>query len=694
MKFYDSDKIRNIVLVGPAGAGKTSLAEAFLYNSGANNRLGSVDAGTSICDFLEEEIEKKMSVSGKLAAIEWKENKINLLDTPGSPDFIGEIIRMAYVADSFVMVLDAATGVDAQAMKLFELVEGKPGLFFVNKLENERANYDSTFEQIKERLCSNVVPVCIPMGIEKNYTGIIDLINEKAITFDETGKQANVGDIPAEYADKVAKYKEQMIESIVETDEAMMEKYLEGEEISPADLMKAFENASAEGKILGVVCGIAAKNNGVSKLMDIINEYMPSPLRIGKITALDVDSDKEIDIEVSKDKEACAFIFKNMIEGQAGEIAYLRLYTGKFSGGELKNVNKNSSERVNQIYTLRGKEKLDLTEIAAGDIATTVKLKNTSTNDTLCAPKCDFKIKPIKFPESLIAIAIVPKTQADQDKLGTALNKMKSEDPTLLINFNPEFLQTIVSGMGEQHLNMVINRLKKRYTLDVDVEKPRIAYRETVRKQINSEKKYKKQSGGKGQYGHCLIEIHPLPKGEGFQFEDKIFGGSIPAKYIPAIEKGVKEAMEKGVLADYPVIDVKVVVYDGSYHDVDSSEMAFKLAGAMAFKDGMVKADPVILEPIMEVEVVVPDDYMGDIMGDLNGRRGRIMGTEAYKKGFQKIRATVPEADMYKYINDLRSMTQGQGTYTMKFSHYEETPHNVQEKVVDEAKKLKEEAAK
>jgi elongation factor G len=692
MKFYDSDKIRNVVLLGPSGTGKTSVAEAILFNAGANNRLGSVDAGTSMCDFTEEEQTKKMSISGSLATIEWNDNKINLLDTPGSSDFYGEVVRMIKPSEAFAMVLDAGIGVDAHTMKLYDDAEGRAGVIYINKMEGERANFENTLTQIKERISSSALPICIPMGQQKDFKGIIDLINDKAITCDESGKDLTVGDIPAEYADEAAKYKEQLMESIVETDEEMMEKYLEGEEIAPEDLMKAFVAGAKKGELFGVLCGSATLNIGVQKLMDIMVNYMPAPIEVGNFVAIDEETGEEIEVAYDNASSFSALVFKTSTEGQSGETIFLKTYTGKFAGGEVKNLTNNSSERLNNIATLRGKEKEEIKELAAGDIAVTVKLKSTTTNDTLSNGKDGFKIKPIIFPEALIAIAIVPKTQADQDKLGVALNKLKAEDPTLRINFNPEFLQTIVSGMGEQHMNVIINRLKSRNNLEVDVEKPRIAYRETIKKMVNTEKKYKKQSGGKGQYGHCMLEMHPLERGKGFEFENKIFGGKIPAKYIPAIEKGCKESMDKGALAGYPVLDIKVVVYEGSFHAVDSSEMAFKLAGSMAFKDGMVKASPVLLEPINELEVVVPDEYMGDIMGDLNGRRGRIMGTEAYKKGFQKIKATVPEAEMYKYINDLRSMTQGQGTFTMKFSNYEETPMNIQEKIIEETKKLAAEA--
>ncbi len=693
MKFYDSDRIRNIVLLGSAGSGKTSLAEAVLFNTEANNRLGSVDNATSICDFMEEEQEKKMSINGCLAATEYKDTKINLLDAPGSSDFQGEPIRMAYAADAFVMVVDASVGIDARAMKMYEYVEGKPGLVFVNKMEVDRANFEITLSQIRDRISSGALPLCIPMGLEKNFTGIIDLIKEKAIMSDETGKNVREEEIPDDYKDEVAKYKEQLVEAIVETNEEIMEKYLEGEKISNELLIKTFAEGAKKGDLLPVLCGAAGKNVGVYKVLENIVTYMPSAKDVGNVLAIDKETGEEIEYAIDPDGDFAAFVFKNMTEGQAGESTFFKVYSGKFSGGEVKNITADASERVNNLYTMRGKEKIDIESVGAGDIAVTVKLKNTHTNDTLSTSKDAVEFKKIEFPESLIAIAVVPKTKADQDKLGSALTKIKDEDPTLKVDFNPEFLQTIVSGMGEQHLNIVLKRLKNRNNLDVEVEKPRIAYRETIRKQVNAEKKYKKQSGGKGQYGHCLIEMHPLERGKGFEFEDKIFGGSIPAKYVPAVEKGCKEAMDKGILAGYPVIDVKVVVYDGSYHNVDSSDMAFKLAGSMAFKDGMEKANPVILEPIMEVEVIVPDEYMGDIMGDVNGRRGRIMGTEAYKKGFTLVRATVPEAEMYKYINDLRSMTQGQGTFLMKFSHYDPAPSNVQDKIIEETKKLEEEAA-
>ncbi|PLX17797.1 MAG: elongation factor G [Candidatus Muiribacterium halophilum] len=695
MKFYDSNAIRNVVLVGGNGTGKTSIAEAMLFNSGANNRLGSVDAGTAVCDFLEEETDKKMSISGTLATFEVRNTKINLMDTPGSPDFMGEVIRMARVADAYILTVDASSGVDAQTIRNFEYVEGKSGVVFINKMEVERANFENALTQVKERISSSALPITIPMGKEKDFKGVIDLINEKAITCDETGKNLKVEDIPAEYSDMVASYKEQLVEAIVETDEALMEKYLEGEEISAEQLMDTFVQASKKGELIGVLCGAAGKNIGVQKLTDIIVDYMPSPAEVKTVDMIDEDTGEEITVEMDGSAPVSAFVFKTMSESQAGETIYFRTYTGTFSGGELNNPSKSSSERVNQINSLCGKEKVDIGgKMAAGDIATTVKLKNTKTSDTLYEGKFGKTFKPIEFPPALIKIAIVPKTQADKDKLSAALTKLTDEDPTLNVNFNPEFLQTIVLGMGEQHINVLRKRLSNKFSLEVEVEKPRIAYRETIRAKVTAEKKYKKQSGGKGQYGHCVIEMGPIERGKGFEFEDKIFGGAIPAKYIPSIEKGCKEAMDKGVLAGYPVIDIKVVVMDGSFHAVDSSDMAFKLAGSMAFKDGMEKAKPVLLEPISLVTVIVPDEYMGDIMGDMNGRRGRIMGSEAYKKGFTKIKATVPEAEMFKYINDLRSMTQGQGTFLTEHSHYDPTPANVQDKVIEETKKLEEEAEK
>jgi len=693
MNNYKTENIRNVSFIGNGGTGKTSIMEAIIYNLGGNNRLGSVTDGTSLCDYQPEELKRKMSMLAKLVALEKNGKKFNFFDTPGFDDFQAEVKRVIPYTENIFLVVDPSTGIVGHTEKVWDFAENTNNAkgIFINKLDKERVDFYSMVSLLEESISNKAVPVFIPIGKEADFKGIVDVIHQKAYITE--GNASKATDIPEDLKGKVEELREKLMESAAESDEALMEKYFEEGTLSEKEFIDGLKKSYAQGSFCPIFCGSSLKNIGIREFVDFSEDFFANPLINDTMTGINPDNNEEVTRRLSEDDPISLFIFKTQSEQHTGELVFFKMVSGVLkTGTDLKNTTSDNTERINQIVTFKAKEKMDISEVCPGDIAVTMKLKGSYTNDTLCSPKAIIAYPAIEFPAPVISIALVPKTKNDQEKCASALSKFVEEDPTFRMEFIPEFSQLIVSGMGESHLNNIIEKLRNRFNVQVDVEKPRIKYRETIKKRTKCEKKYKKQSGGRGQYGHVVMEISPLSIEENYKFSEKIFGGSIPAKFIPSIEKGVKEGMISGVLAGCPVIGVETVVLDGSYHDVDSSDMAFKIAGSMAFKDGLEKANSVLLEPVMEVEIIVPEEFMGDVMGDLNSRRGRILGMNAKGKN-QVIKALVPEAELYKYINDLRSMSQGKGTFAMKFDHYEEIPANISQNVISELKQFKEQEA-
>lgn len=687
MKNYTTEKIRNVALISHGGAGKTSLAEAMLFTSGAINRLGKVDAGTTTTDFDPEEIKRQITINTSLAPVEWGGVKINLLDTPGYFDFIGDVAGAMRVADAAVVVVSAISGVEVGTEKVWTYADENnlPRLVFVNRMDRENANFARVLAQLQEFFGPNVVPIQIPVGAEASFKGVVDIVKMKAFTFSGDGKKIEEGAIPAELADTVESYREKLMEAVAESDDDLLMKYLEGEPLTDEEMQTGLRKGTLTGKVVPVMCGAATLNFGMQPLLDIIASAFPSPADREAVQAKK-DDGAEVTVKIAAAGPVSALVFKTFADPFVGKISYFKVYSGTLKGdSQLHNANKDKGERLGQVFTMLGKNQINLDAVPAGDIAAVAKLQATATGDTLCDKNQCFVFPPIEFPDPVTTFAVEPKKQGEEDKVAAGLARFLEEDPTFRMERNTEVKQTLISGMGELHLEIITSKLAKKFGVEVDLLLPKIPYKETIRGTAKVEGKHKKQSGGRGQFGHVWIEFSPLPSGEYFVFEDKIFGGSVPRQYIPAVEKGLREALESGILAGYPVVDIKASLYDGSYHNVDSSEMAFKIAAHLAFKKGVEQARPVLLEPVMHVEVTVPEQFMGDIMGDMNSRRGRIMGMEP-KEGFQVIRASVPMSEMLKYAIDLRSMTQGRGTFRMNFDHYEEVPAHIAEQVVAQAK--------
>ncbi|NLN06260.1 MAG: elongation factor G [Firmicutes bacterium] len=688
MKYYTTEKIRNVALISHGGAGKTSLAEAMLFTSGAINRLGKIEAGTTTTDFDAEEIKRQITINTSLAPVEWKGVKINLLDTPGFFDFIGDVASALRVADAAVVVVSSTSGVEVGTEKVWTYADENnlPRLVFVNRMDRENANYDKVLAQLQEFFGLNVVPVQLPIGAEASFRGVVDLVKMKALTFSGDGRKVEEGEIPSDLAAAAEEYREKLMEAVAESDDDLLMKYLEGEPLTDEEINSGLRKGTLTGKIVPVLCGAATLNFGMQPLLDMIATAFPSPTDIGSVAGSTPEGEEEINVKIDAAEPVSALVFKTFADPYVGKISYFKVYSGTLSAdSQLYNANKGKDERLGQLFTMLGKNQINLDKVPAGDIAAVAKLQVTATGDTLCDKKRAFVFPPITFPEPVTTFAVEPKKQGEEDKVAVGLARFLEEDPTFRMERNTETKQTLISGMGELHLEIITSKLAKKFGVEVELTLPRIPYKETIRGTAKVEGKHKKQSGGRGQYGHVWIEFSPLPAGEYFVFEDKIFGGAVPRQYIPAVEKGLREAMENGVLAGYPVVDIKATLYDGSYHTVDSSELAFKIAAHLAFKKGMEQAQPVLLEPIMYVEVTVPEQFMGDIMGDLNSRRGRILGMEAVG-GNQVIKAHVPQAEMLKYAIDLRSMTQGRGSFSMKFDHYEEVPAHIAEQIIAEAK--------
>lgn len=694
MKGFTTERIRNVALISHGGAGKTSLAEAMLYTSGAINRLGKVDAGNTTTDFDPDEIKRQVTIGTALAPLEWKGVKVNLLDTPGFFDFIGEVQGALRVADSAIVAVCAVSGVEVGTEKVWSYADAYnlPRLVFINKIDRENANFDAVLEQLRQFFGVKVFPLQFPLGQENSFKGVIDLVKMKALVYtDNTGLALQEEDIPAELQEKALNLREKLVEAAAEADDELMEKYLEEEPLSEEEINRALRIGTLEGKIVPVLCGSGIMNYGIQPLLDLVTSALPSPAdRPPAPGTLPGKADEEVVRKADPGEPLSALVFKTLADPYVGRVNYFRVYSGTLKAdSQVFNFNKEKAERIGSLFFMRGKNQIQTDQIIAGDIGAVAKLAVTATGDTLGDKNNPIVFPPIEFPEPVISFAVEPKSKGDEEKVSAGLARFLEEDPTFRVERNTETKQIIISGMGDMHLDVIVERLSKKFGVDVNLKTPKVPYKETIRGTSKKEGKYKKQSGGRGQYGHVFLEISPLPRGEGFVFEDKIVGGVVPRQYIPAVEKGVLEAMEEGNLAKYPVVDIKVSLYDGSYHTVDSSEMAFKIAASMALRGAIDQADPVLLEPIMDVEVTIPENFMGDIMGDLNSRRGRIQGM-APGQGLQVIKAQVPLAEMFDYAIDLRSMTQGRGFFTMKFSHYEEVPFQEAEKIIAAAKAEKE----
>ena len=682
---FPLDKIRNIGIMAHIDAGKTTTTERILFYTGKTHKIGEVHDGAATMDWMVQEQERGITITSAATTCTWKGHSINIIDTPGHVDFTVEVERSLRVLDGSVAVFSAKGGVEPQSETVWRQAEeyNVPRIAYMNKMDTTGADFFNAVQMMKDRLGANAVPIQIPMGAEDQFVGLIDLVKMQAIVYgDDLGKDEEFEPIPEEYVEEAQKWRQNLLEAVAEGDDDLMEKYLEGEDLTEDEINATIRKMTCACKMFPVTCGSSYKNKGVQPLLDAIIAYMPAPTDVADIKGVDPETGEETTRPSSDDAPFAALAFKIATDPYVGRLAFFRVYSGKLTAGSyVYNSSKGKRERIGRILRMHSNHRTEIEEVYAGDIAAAVGLKDTGTGDTLCDEKAPVILESMVFPEPVISVAIEPKTKADQEKMGIALGKLAEEDPTFRVRTDPESSQTIISGMGELHLDIIVDRLKREFHVDCTVGNPQVAYRETIRKAVKSEGKFVRQSGGKGQYGHCWLELTPLKPGEGFKFENKILGGAIPKEYIAPVQAGVEEAMENGVVAGYPMVDIGVTVYDGSYHEVDSSEMAFKIAGSMGFKSGAAKADPVLLEPYMKVEVTVPEEYMGDVIGDLNSRRGRIEGMEA-RNGAQIISAFVPLSEMFGYATDLRSKTQGRGNYSMEVDHYEEVPKNIAEAIV------------
>ena len=682
---FPLDKIRNIGIMAHIDAGKTTTTERILFYTGKTHKIGEVHDGAATMDWMVQEQERGITITSAATTCTWKGHSINIIDTPGHVDFTVEVERSLRVLDGSVAVFSAKGGVEPQSETVWRQAEeyNVPRIAYMNKMDTTGADFFNAVQMMKDRLGANAVPIQIPMGAEDQFVGLIDLVKMQAIVYgDDLGKDEEFEPIPEEYVEEAQKWRQNLLEAVAEGDDDLMEKYLEGEDLTEDEINATIRKMTCACKMFPVTCGSSYKNKGVQPLLDAIIAYMPAPPDVADIKGVDPETGEETTRPSSDDAPFAALAFKIATDPYVGRLAFFRVYSGKLTAGSyVYNSSKGKRERIGRILRMHSNHRTEIEEVYAGDIAAAVGLKDTGTGDTLCDEKAPVILESMVFPEPVISVAIEPKTKADQEKMGIALGKLAEEDPTFRVRTDPESSQTIISGMGELHLDIIVDRLKREFHVDCTVGNPQVAYRETIRKAVKSEGKFVRQSGGKGQYGHCWLELTPLKPGEGFKFENKIVGGAIPKEYIAPVQAGVEEAMENGVVAGYPMVDIGVTVYDGSYHEVDSSEMAFKIAGSMGFKSGAAKADPVLLEPYMKVEVTVPEEYMGDVIGDLNSRRGRIEGMEA-RNGAQIISAFVPLSEMFGYATDLRSKTQGRGNYSMEVDHYEEVPKNIAEAIV------------
>jgi len=687
---YSLDKTRNIGIMAHIDAGKTTSTERILFYTGMSHRIGEVDEGTATMDWMEQEKERGITITSAATTCFWKDYRINIIDTPGHVDFTIEVERSLRVLDGAVAIFDSGQGVEPQSETVWRQADKYhvPRIAFINKMDKIGADFFESVKSMVDRLKANPVPIQIPIGAENTFRGPVDLITMKAVYFDDEtlGAKYVIDEIPADLQEVAREYRDKMIEKLADHDDVIMEKYLGGEEITEEEIKKALRKATISMKLNPVLCGSSFKNKGVQLLLDAIIEYLPSPIDLPPVKGVNPDNEGEIERRPDDNEPFSALAFKIMTDPFVGQLTYFRVYSGVLnSGSYLHNSTKDTTERIGRLLKMHANKREEIKAVYAGEIAAAVGLKNTTTGDTLCDKDKPIILERIEFPEPVISIAIEPKTKADQEKMTLSLQKLAQEDPSFRLKTDEETGQTIISGMGELHLEIIVDRLMREFKVEANVGKPQVAYRETIKGKVESEGKYIKQTGGRGQYGHVWIEVEPKAPGEGFEFENDIVGGSIPREYIPAVEKGIKEALDSGVLAGYPVVDVKVRLFDGSYHDVDSSEMAFKIAGSMAFKDGVKRANPILLEPIMDLEVIVPEEYMGDVIGDINSKRGKILGVRP-RSGAQVITAEVPLSEMFGYATDLRSLTQGRALFTLQFARYEEAPRNIAEQIVAKVK--------
>jgi len=684
MRDYPLEKVRNIGTIAHIDAGKTTVTEGILYITGRIHKIGEVHQGETQMDWMEQEKERGITITSAATTCFWKDHRINIIDTPGHVDFTAEVERSLRVLDGAVVIFDGKMGVEPQSETVWRQADKYhvPRICFVNKINQTGGDFYSSLNSIRERLCSNSYPIALPIGFEKEINGLVDLVEMKSYTYkDYTDKELTVGEVPADMLDKVNQYRRELMEKVVEADDALMAKYLEQGELTTEEFKLAIRKSVISGQFFAIMGG-DGRGVIVNKLLDAIVDYLPSPLDLPPVEAQLLDSEEKVMIAPNDTDPFAALAFKIATDPFVGRLCFIRVYTGILQAGSyVLNSSNGKKERVGRIVRLHANKRGDIQEVYSGEIAAVVGLKDTTTGDTMCDEKRPLILEKITFPEPVIRVAIEPKTKADQDKLGIALVKLAEEDPTFRINSDEETGQTIIAGMGELHLEIIVDRLRREFKVEANVGAPQVAYRESIKKSVEQEGKFIRQSGGRGQYGHVYLRLEPLEPGKGFEFENAIVGGVVPKEYIPAVEKGVVEACNRGVIAGYPVVDVKVTIFDGSYHEVDSSEMAFKVAGSMALQDGVRKADPIILEPIMSVEVITPEEFMGDVMGDLNSKRGQItsMTDRAQAK---VVAAKVPLSEMFGYATSLRSMTQGRAFFTMEPSHYSEVPRNIAEEII------------
>ncbi|MBS7298730.1 MAG: elongation factor G [Eubacteriales bacterium] len=686
MNNYKMENIRNIAVMGHGKCGKTTLVEAMLFNAGATDRMGSVLDGTSVCDYDTEEIKRQLSVSCAFAPVEWKDTKLNVIDTPGFFDFVGEVKEGLRAADSALIALSGRSGVSVGTEQVFKYArtKGVPIVFFVNKIDDNRADYQRTLEEMKEKFGKSITPFVYPIREGDEFKGFVDIVDMTARRYE--GQDRVDIPVPEGMAEIVAPLRDMIMEAVAETDDALMNKYFNGEEFTFDEIQKAIRKGVKDGSIYPVYCGSGLDNIGVRSLMDGISKYLPAPNEIAEIAHV-ASSGEPIEVVQEVSDSAAAIVFKTIADPYVGKMSAFRVYSGTVNADStLFNANKGENERIGKLYMLRGKKQIEVKSVSAGDIGVVAKLDKTGTGDTLCAENKNIILTGIDFPEPVLSMAVEAVKKGDEEKIISGLNKLAEEDPTFSITNNTETKQTLINGQGEQHIDILSSKLKAKYGVEMNLSEPIVAYRETIRGKVKAEGKHKKQSGGHGQYGHVFIEFEPCVSEE-MIFEEKVFGGSVPKNYFPAVEKGLRDACASGVLAGYPVVNLKATLVDGSYHPVDSSEMAFKTAAAIAFKDGIANAKPVLLEPIGKLRVYIPEAVMGDIIGDINKRRGQIMGMgESDREGLNLVEAEVPMAEMFKYATDLRSMSQGRGTFTFAFERYQEAPANVAQKVIEDRK--------
>ncbi|HEY4519126.1 MAG TPA: elongation factor G [Candidatus Paceibacterota bacterium] len=694
-RIYPLEKVRNIGIIAHIDAGKTTVSERVLFYTGVSHKIGEVHEGEAIMDWMEQEKERGITITAAATTCFWTpthanknksfEHRINLIDTPGHVDFTVEVERSLRVLDGGVVVFDGVAGVEPQSETVWHQADKYkvPRVCFINKLDRTGANWEKDLASIRERLNPKAVPIQIPVGEEDQFSGVIDLITRKFISFSgDHGEKINIADIPESEKEKVKKYREEMLEMVASEDDAIMEKYLEGAELSESEIKNSIRKSTVAGIINPVLCGSALKNKGVQLMLDAVIDYLPSPTERGAVRGISPKTGEEIKREVNDTEPFAALAFKVASDPFVGSLVFFRVYSGWLAKGSyVYNSIKGEKERIGRIVRLHANQREEVEEIFAGEIGAAVGLKNTTTGDTLCDEDQPIILEQIIFPEPVISIRIEPKTKADQEKMGMALKRLSEEDPTFRIRVDQETAETIISGMGELHLEILVDRMKREFGVEANVGNPQVAYRETIKGKSEAEGKYIKQSGGRGQYGHVRLRVEPLERGAGFEFENELKGGSVPQEYVPAVEKGVKEALERGVVAGYPLKDIRVIIYDGSYHEVDSSEAAFKIAGSMAVQECVKKASPIILEPVMKVVSITPEQFMGDVTGDLNAKRGKIQNMEDRGK-IKVITAHVPLAKMFGYSTQLRSMTEGRASYSMEFSNYEEVPRNIAEEII------------